>query len=55
MAYRQGLREPRVGFGPFEYVDESIRRLREEATQSALEQFIDLEREKAVIEERADD
>jgi parvulin-like peptidyl-prolyl isomerase len=41
---------------PFEYVDESIQeRLREEATQSALEQFIDLEREKAVIEERADD
>ncbi len=41
---------------PFEYVGESIQeKLREEADQEAIERFIDLEREKATIEERADD
>lgn len=41
---------------PFEYVGESIQdRLREEANQEAIERFIDGEREKATLEERADD
>ncbi|HNY27206.1 MAG TPA: peptidylprolyl isomerase [Candidatus Sumerlaeota bacterium] len=41
---------------PFEYVEESIQdRLREEANQEAIERFIDGEREKATLEERADD